>query len=106
MTLASATVDFPNGLSARCRVARKISSPAYLAKLTRPRLTDVLLRERLFRRLDDRRHSVIWISGPPGAGKTTLGAATSPSGAFVIFGTSSMRATAIPARSSTISGSA
>src|SRR6267378_1376705 len=72
MTLASATVDFPNGLSARCRVARKISSPAYLAKLTRPRLTDVLLRERLFRRLDDRRHSVIWISGPPGAGKTTL----------------------------------
>jgi LuxR family maltose regulon positive regulatory protein len=47
-------------------------SPARLAKLTRPRLTDVLLRERLFRRLDDRRCPIVWIHGPPGAGKTTL----------------------------------
>src|SRR6266705_2688009 len=51
---------------------KRRSSPAYLAKLTRPRLTDVFLRERLFRRLDDRRYSLIWISAPPGAGKTTL----------------------------------
>src|SRR6266705_4946621 len=51
---------------------KRRSSPAYLAKLTRPRLTDVFLRERLFRRLDDRRCSLIWISAPPGAGKTTL----------------------------------
>src|SRR5690348_14353537 len=48
------------------------SAPAYLAKLTRPRLTDVFLRGRLFRRLDDTRRPLIWISGPPGAGKTTL----------------------------------
>lgn len=65
-------MDFPKGLSAKCAVSQKTSSSAHPAKLTRPRLTDVLLRERLFRRLDDRRHSVIWISGPPGAGKTTL----------------------------------
>lgn len=46
---------------------------APLAKLSRPRLHDVLPRERLFSMLDAlRKHSVIWISGPPGAGKTTL----------------------------------
>src|SRR6185295_1446190 len=46
---------------------------APLAKLSRPRLHDALPRERLFTRLDAlRKHSVIWISGPPGAGKTTL----------------------------------
>ncbi|HEX6265440.1 MAG TPA: BTAD domain-containing putative transcriptional regulator [Burkholderiales bacterium] len=48
------------------------SSPASLAKITRPRFTDVFLRKRLFRLLDDRRRPVIWISAPPGAGKTTL----------------------------------
>src|SRR5882672_8043177 len=48
------------------------SSPAFLAKLTRPRLTDVFLRRRLFRRLDERRYPVMWINAPPGAGKTTL----------------------------------
>lgn len=43
------------------------------AKLTRPRLHDAVARERLFRLLDERRRrSVVWVSGPPGAGKTTL----------------------------------
>jgi LuxR family transcriptional regulator, maltose regulon positive regulatory protein len=44
-----------------------------LAKLSRPRLCDALPRERLFCLLDrmvDR--PLTWISGPPGAGKTTL----------------------------------
>lgn len=46
-----------------------------LAKLTRPRLHRVLARERLFERLDTCRTSpLIWISGPPGAGKTALAA--------------------------------
>jgi ATP/maltotriose-dependent transcriptional regulator MalT len=50
--------------------ARK--SPA-LAKLTRPRLYAAYPRERLFAKLDElRRCAVIWIAGPPGAGKTTL----------------------------------
>lgn len=44
-----------------------------LAKLTRPRLHGAVTRERLFRTLDDkRRRPVVWVSGPPGAGKTTL----------------------------------
>jgi LuxR family maltose regulon positive regulatory protein len=45
-----------------------------LAKLTRPRLHEVVLRERLFAQLDAARsrYPVIWVTGPPGAGKTTL----------------------------------
>jgi LuxR family transcriptional regulator, maltose regulon positive regulatory protein len=48
-----------------------MAKPA-LAKLTRPRQSGVLVRERLFDRLDElRRFPVIWVSGPPGSGKTT-----------------------------------
>ena len=45
-----------------------------LAKLTRPRLHDVLPRERLFDLLDEarERRRAICVVGPPGAGKTTL----------------------------------
>jgi len=44
-----------------------------LAKLTRPRLYDAVPRERLFRLLDDGcARPMLWIAGPPGAGKTTL----------------------------------
>ena len=46
-----------------------------IAKLTRPRLHRVLERRRLFTLLDERGHSpVVWIAGPPGAGKTALAA--------------------------------
>jgi ATP/maltotriose-dependent transcriptional regulator MalT len=46
---------------------------AQLAKLTPPRVHGAVARERLFRLLDaKRRHPVLWVSGPPGAGKTTL----------------------------------
>ncbi len=44
-----------------------------LAKLSRPRLYEALARKRLFDRIDElRRHPVVWVAGPPGAGKTTL----------------------------------
>lgn len=46
-----------------------------LAKTTRPSLSGVLPRERLFNRLDQAiGRPVVWLSGPPGSGKTTLAA--------------------------------
>ncbi len=46
-----------------------------LAKLSPPRLHNVLLRERLFGKLDSLRdYPVIWISAPGGSGKTVLAA--------------------------------
>ncbi len=48
-------------------------STARLAKLSRPTLAGVASRARLFSQLDKFRDSpVIWVSGPPGSGKTTL----------------------------------
>ena len=50
-----------------------MSKKASLAKISRPRLFGVVPRERLFALLDDNRgRPLIWISGPPGAGKTAL----------------------------------
>jgi ATP/maltotriose-dependent transcriptional regulator MalT/DNA-binding SARP family transcriptional activator len=47
---------------------------ARLAKLTLPKLPTAIPRERLFALLDERlsEHLLVWIHGPPGAGKTTL----------------------------------
>lgn len=43
------------------------------AKLSRPRLFDALPRERLFAQLDAHaQRPLTWVTGPPGAGKTTL----------------------------------
>ena len=47
--------------------------PTQLAKTTRPSLSGILPRKRLFSRLDrGRKSSVVWVTGPPGSGKTTL----------------------------------
>jgi LuxR family transcriptional regulator, maltose regulon positive regulatory protein len=47
--------------------------PPALAKLTRPKLYDALPRPRLFTLLDAASaRPIVWISAPPGAGKTTL----------------------------------
>ncbi|MBE9516368.1 MAG: hypothetical protein IME93_05270 [Proteobacteria bacterium] len=44
-----------------------------LAKITRPGLPEVYERDRLFKTLDEgRERQLIWVGGPPGAGKTTL----------------------------------
>ena len=51
----------------------RISRPR-IAKVTRPRLIEVPLRERLFVRLDTMRskHPLPWVFGPAGSGKTSL----------------------------------
>ena len=50
-----------------------MGNKATLAKVSRPRLFGVVARERLFALLDHNRgRPLIWISGPPGAGKTKL----------------------------------
>jgi LuxR family maltose regulon positive regulatory protein len=55
------------------RSARRTPTVVTLAKFSRPRLYNVQKRERLFRLLDERRsHPILWIAGPPGAGKSTL----------------------------------
>jgi len=44
-----------------------------IAKITRPRAEGILPRKRLFRLLDEGRVCpVVWVSGPPGSGKTSL----------------------------------
>src|SRR5579859_1482805 len=43
-----------------------------LAKTTRPSFAGALPRDRLFAKLDVTQKSVIWVTGPPGSGKTTL----------------------------------
>jgi DNA-binding SARP family transcriptional activator len=44
-----------------------------LAKLTPPRLHNAVARERLFDAVDEARQCpIVWVTGPPGAGKTTL----------------------------------
>jgi ATP/maltotriose-dependent transcriptional regulator MalT len=49
------------------------AQPALPAKLTRPAASGLVPRERLFERLDRSLQSrVVWISGPGGAGKTSL----------------------------------
>jgi len=50
-----------------------MSKRVSLAKISRPRLFGVVPRERLFALLDGNRgRPLVWISGPPGAGKTAL----------------------------------
>ena len=63
-----------NGNHHRTRARRAGRSPAPApAKLARPRLHLVAERERLLSLLDARcQYPLIWIAGPPGAGKTTL----------------------------------
>ncbi len=47
--------------------------PPPIAKLTPPRLGPLVERERLFRRLDEaRERPLVWLHGPPGAGKSVL----------------------------------
>ena len=43
-------------------------------KVTRPRLSGIVARERLFAQISNRATPILWISAPPGAGKTTLAA--------------------------------
>ena len=50
-----------------------INKKTSITKITRPKISGVVLRERLFSLLDSGRNKpVMWITGPAGAGKTTL----------------------------------
>jgi ATP/maltotriose-dependent transcriptional regulator MalT/DNA-binding SARP family transcriptional activator len=52
---------------------KRVALVTKLAKLARPKLHQVLPRERLFARLNEcRTRSLVWVMGPPGAGKTSL----------------------------------
>jgi hypothetical protein len=52
---------------------RSVKKGPMLAKLTPPRLPTIIPRPRLFRELDRaRKRPIVWITAPPGAGKTTL----------------------------------
>ena len=54
-----------------------MSKRTSLGKTTRPVLAGILPRARLFELFDAGRQSpVLWVSGPPGSGKTTAGRAT------------------------------
>jgi LuxR family transcriptional regulator, maltose regulon positive regulatory protein len=60
-----------SGTATRIRLAKRQAS--VLGKLTRPRPVGALLRERLFHALDEARaRPAVWLTGAPGAGKTTL----------------------------------
>ena len=49
----------------------KLKEP--ISKISRPKLAKVFQRKRLFHLIDEnRKHPIIWVSGPAGAGKTTL----------------------------------
>ena len=49
------------------------SAPSLPAKLTRPAAAGLIRRERLFRQIDESlRRKLVWVSGPAGAGKTSL----------------------------------
>ena len=50
-----------------------MSGKASITKITRPNIKGIISRQRLFRKLHgEHGHSIIWITGPPGSGKTTL----------------------------------
>lgn len=66
-----------NNLQVQISALRKLLGRDVIAtipgrpKVSRPRLSRVVGRERLFREIDEAGTSVVWIMGPPGCGKTT-----------------------------------
>ncbi|MBI2509854.1 MAG: hypothetical protein HYV99_07795, partial [Betaproteobacteria bacterium] len=51
------------------------TQPVSFAKTTQPSLAGIIPRERLFQRPDEAlASSAVWVTGPPGCGKTTLAA--------------------------------
>lgn len=63
-----------SGVAPARRKPLSATGAAVLAKISPPQLTQVYLRTRLFKSLDGarRKHRVIWLHAPAGAGKTTL----------------------------------
>src|SRR5579859_489541 len=63
-------LQFPRTIPGEASMARKAPQ---LAKLSRPRLHMAVARERVFKLIDAARvRPIVWLSGPPGAGKTTV----------------------------------
>ena len=71
--LALKTQEYDKTIPEREALASSAGHSAVIAKITCPRVSEIIIRKRLFDIIDRAREKpVIWIAAPAGSGKTTL----------------------------------